>query len=193
MYLVRNLSGLNTAVMTCSGSAMGLTWGDMCDVFIAFNSCLSAKMADITCPTAHPARWGELRSPGSRAGGRDRPGGCPTWSYRWMPRKMSTTSWARPFTTSPMALPAAAASPATFCPAGVQRNTKRLPAANSVGLAALDLLLEWEAVRLPCYILLLHDGCASSTAVIASLSVIVCCSPLLVCTYYLAARVFSVP
>src|ERR1035437_1473074 len=59
MYLVRNLSGLNTAVMTCSGSAMGLTWGDMCDVFIAFNSCLSAKMADITCPTAHPARWGE--------------------------------------------------------------------------------------------------------------------------------------
>src|ERR1035441_6725095 len=75
MYLVRNLSGLNTAVMTCSGSAMGLTWGDMCDVFIAFNSCLSAKMAGITCPTAHPARWGELRSPGSRAGGRDRPGG----------------------------------------------------------------------------------------------------------------------
>src|ERR1039457_5890502 len=75
MYLVRNLSGLNTAVMTCSGSAMGLTWGDMCDVFIAFNSCLSAKMADITCPTAHPARWGELRSPGSRTGGRDRPGG----------------------------------------------------------------------------------------------------------------------
>src|ERR1039457_6149557 len=58
---------------------------------------------------------------------------------------------------------------------------------------ALDLLLQWEAVRLPCYILLLHDDCASSTAVIASLSVIVCCSPLLVCTYYLAARVFSVP
>src|ERR1017187_4898780 len=75
MYLVRNLSGLNTAVMTCSGSAMGLTWGDMCDVFIAFNSCLSAKMAGITCPTAHPARWGELRSPGSRAGGRGRAGG----------------------------------------------------------------------------------------------------------------------
>src|ERR1039457_1481408 len=38
---------------------------------------------------------------------------CPTWSYRWMPGKMSTISWARPFTTSPMALPAAAASPAT--------------------------------------------------------------------------------
>src|ERR1035438_5962412 len=98
MYLVRNLSGLNTAVMTCSGSAMGLTWGDMCDVFIAFNSCLSAKMADITCPTAHPARWGGAPSPGARArgpgcarrprargggrgrggaraGGRDRPGG----------------------------------------------------------------------------------------------------------------------
>src|ERR1017187_1962781 len=138
MYLVRNLSGLNTAVMTCSGSAMGLTWGDMCDVFIAFNSCLSAKMAGITCPTAHPARWGERRSRGSRAGGRDRPGGCPTWSYRWMPRKMSTTSWARPFTTSPMALPAAAASPATFCPAGVQRNTKRLPAANAAALAGSD-------------------------------------------------------
>src|ERR1039457_7012500 len=66
MYLVRNLSGLNTAVMTCSGSAMGLTWGDMCDVFIAFNSCLSAKMAGITCLTAHPARWGGLRSPGVR-------------------------------------------------------------------------------------------------------------------------------
>src|ERR1022692_787186 len=32
---------------------------------------------------------------------------CPTWSYRWMPRKMSTISWARPFTTSPMAFPAA--------------------------------------------------------------------------------------
>src|ERR1035441_5073855 len=129
MYLVRNLSGLNTAVTTCSGSAMGWTWGDMCDAVIAFNSSLSVKMAA-------RASLAGVRGRGPK--GRTGQEACPAWSYRCMPRKTSMTSWARPFTTSPMALPAATASLDTVCPAGVQRNTKRLPAANAAALAGSD-------------------------------------------------------
>ena len=51
---------------------------------------------------------------------------------------MSITSWARPFTTSAMALPAVKASPAICCPAAVQRKTNRLPAANAAALAGSD-------------------------------------------------------
>ena len=51
---------------------------------------------------------------------------------------MSITSWARPLTKSATALPADSASLVILCPAGVQRNTKRLPAAKAAALAGSD-------------------------------------------------------
>src|SRR5579871_6027373 len=55
-----------------------------------------------------------------------------------MPRKMFTTSCAKPFTTSEIALPAFSTSLEICCPTGVHRNTKRLPAANAAALAGSD-------------------------------------------------------
>jgi hypothetical protein len=51
---------------------------------------------------------------------------------------MLITSCAKPLMASPTSVPAASTVEAIFCPAGVHRNTKRLPAANAAALAGSD-------------------------------------------------------